>query len=553
MTDSNGTSRLSRRYMLGMMMAGGAISAFGPALLGRDRALAQGGMPTGQLILGFSQEPTVFNPHLMHIEVDDGLHYTLFDTLFVTKPDGLYAPSLCTEVPSVENGGISADGLQWRITLRDDVTWHDGTAFTAEDVKFTLELMADPAFNAWRRTGHDLVRDITVVSPTELTWRMEKPFAPFPSILAVTFILPKHAFDGVEDKNNAPFNSAPIGTGPYKLSERIPGDRIEFVPNTEYFGEGPYLEKFIIKYIPDLTVLYTQFQTGDIDVLGLAWITPDNYDEASKLPERVVEVMPSSAVECIAFNTEHPVLKAREVRQAVYYALDKATIIDQLYYGLPIPAETYIPPESYYYNPDLPKHEFDLDKAKAILDEAGWLPGGDGIRVKDGVRLSFTNSTTTGNHLREQLQQFLQQILAMVGVEMKISNMPAAVLFGDFWMLSKFESVLHGEGFLTGSDPDTTNYFLSTASAAKGGSGLNFWLFANPEVDELLLKGATSFVPEDRRKVYFRIQEIIREELPFLPIYQRVRISGHKAGIEGVESNVNSRIDNWNIASWRRS
>ncbi len=551
MTEQMKDAQFKRRHVLGMMLAGGATSVFAPALLGHERAMAQGGAPTGQMILGFSQEPTVFNPHLMHIEVDDGLHFCLFDTLFFSKPDGLYEASLCSEVPTVENGGISADGLQWRVKLRDGIKWHDGKPFTAEDVKFTLELMVDPGFNAWRRTGFDLVRDISVVSPTELTWRMEKPFAPFPSILAATFILPKHGFDGAADKNAAPFNNAPIGTGPFKLVQRVAGDRIEFTANAEYFGDGPYLDKFIIKYIPDMTVLYTQFQTGDIDVVGLQWISPDNYEEASKLPKRVVEIMPSAVVECIAFNTEHPALKDPAVRKAVYHALDKATIIDQLYYGQPKATDSYIPQQSYYFNPNLPKHEFDIEKAKAVLDEAGWKPGSDGIREKDGVRLSFANSTTTGNHLREQLQQFLQQTLLMAGIEMKISNMPSAVLFGDFWMLSKFESVLHGEQYLTGSDPDTSNYFMSTASAAKGGSGLNFWQFVNPEVDELLVRGSTTFVPEERQKIYFRIQEIIRDELPFMPIYQRVRVGGYKEGIQGVIPNVNNRIDNWNVNVWR--
>ncbi|MDH0871340.1 peptide ABC transporter substrate-binding protein [Agrobacterium pusense] len=553
MTDKDTQANFNRRHVLGMMLAGGAVSAFAPALLGKDRAMAQGGTPKGQMILGFSQEPTVFNPHLMHIEVDDGVHYALFDTLFVANPDGLYTPSLCAEVPSVENGGISKDGLEWRVKLKDGITWHDGKPFTAEDVKFTLELMVDPNFNAWRRTGYTLVKDITVVSPTELTWKMEKPFAPFPSILAVTFILPKHAFDGVADKNTAPFNNAPIGTGPFKLTSRMPGDRIEFEPNASYFGDGPYLEKFIIKYVPDITVLYTQFQTGDIDVFGMTWISPDNYDEASKLPKRKVEVMPAASVECIAFNTAHPALKDPAVRQAVYHALDKATIIEQLYYGLPVATDSYVPQQSFYYNANLPKHEYDVEKAKDILEKAGWVAGGDGIRVKDGVRLSFTNSTTTGNHLREQLQQFLQQSLAMAGIEMKISNMPSAVLFGDFWMMSQFESVLHGEQFLVGSDPDVSNYFMSTASAAKGGSGLNFWQFVSPEADELLVKGATTFVPEERQAVYFRIQEIIREELPFLPIYQKVRISGIKEGVDGVIANVNSRIDNWNVNVWKWS
>ena len=401
----------TRRQALTMMMLASASGIVMPGLIGKDKAFAATPpeKPTGQLIIGFSQEPTVFNPHLLHIEVDEGIHFSIFDPLFGVDPDGKFFPQLAAEVPTVENGGISADGLTWKVKLRDGVKWHDGKPFTADDVKFTLELLVDENFRSWRRTGHDLVRDLTVVSPTEITWRMEKPFAPYPSILAATFIVPKHGFENEADKNTAAFNNAPVGTGPFKWVERVAGDHITLEANADYFGDGPYLERVIYKYIPDLTVLYTQFKTGDIDVAGLQWITPDHYDEAKELEGKTVLVVPGSTVESFTFNMERPQFKDPAVRQALYHALDKATIIDALYYGLPAPTESYVPQQSFYFNADLPKHEFDLEKAKKLLDDAGWVPGGDGIRAKDGVRLSFSNSTTAGNHIREQVQQFVQQ------------------------------------------------------------------------------------------------------------------------------------------------
>src|SRR3712207_4479505 len=123
------------------------------------------------------------------IEVDDGVHFSLFDALFRVDPKGVIQPNLAAEVPSQKNGGISEDGLTWRVRLRDDVRWHDGRPFTAEDVKFTLELITNPNFRSWRTTGHALVRDITVVSPAEVTWRMEQAFAPYLSFLTETFIV----------------------------------------------------------------------------------------------------------------------------------------------------------------------------------------------------------------------------------------------------------------------------------------------------------------------------------------------------------------------------
>ena len=437
---SNTKSNYSRRDALRLMALGGAAGLIAPNLLGKP-AFAQNppASPTGRVVVGFSQEPTVFNPLMPHTECDDAVHFSVFDALVRMDPKGVLQPNLAVEVPSQDNGGISEDGLVWRIRLRDDVRWHDGTPFTAEDVKFTLELITNPKFRAWRTAGHSLVRDIKVVSPTELTWRMEEAFAPYLSFLAETFMVPKHILEKEADPNAAAFNQAPVGTGAFKWAQRTAGDHIELVANADYAGEGPYLERLVFKYIPDMTVLYTQFKSGDIDLVDQAFITADHYAEASTLPDRVVMLERGASVELIYLNLEKPQFKDPAVRQALYAAIDRKAILEALYYGVHKPTETFMPQNSYYYNPNLPAQEFNLERAGQILDEAGWVPGADGIRVKDGVRLSFANSTTSGNHLREQTQQFLQQTFAEIGVEMTISNLPAAVMWGDFWLKSQFE------------------------------------------------------------------------------------------------------------------
>ncbi|MGV1945440.1 MULTISPECIES: peptide ABC transporter substrate-binding protein [Agrobacterium] len=540
----------TRRQALGLL-ALGASGVVLSGLPGFSRAMAQDKAAKGQLTVGFSQEPTVFNPHMPHIEVDEGIHFSIFDPLFYVDEKGAFVAALAAEVPTVENGGISADGLNWKVKLRDDVKWHDGKPFTAEDVKFTLELLVDPNFRSWRKTGHEFVRDLTVLSPTEITWKMEKPFAPYPSILASTFITPKHLLGAEADRNTAAYNNAPVGTGAFKWKERVAGDYILLDANTEYFGDGPHIERLVYKYVPDLNVMYTQFKTGDIDVVGLQWITPDHYDEAKDLAGKVVNVVPGSTIESLSFNMERPQFKEPAVREALYAAIDKQSIIEALYYGLPTPTESYVPQQSFYYNPDLPKHEYSIEKAKKLLDDAGWAPGADGIRAKDGVKLAFTCSTTAGNHIREQVQQYMQQSFKDIGVEMTISNLPPAVMWGDYWMLSKFDSVIVGLDFLTGPDPDTSDFFRSTSSAAKGGSGQNTWQFVNKDVDDLLAKGGSLFVPEERKAVYLKIQEIMRKELPLLPLFQYATVRGHKQGVENVKPNVNNRIDTWNVATWR--
>jgi peptide/nickel transport system substrate-binding protein len=533
------------------MAIGGAAGLIAPNLLGKPvHARTSQASPTGRVIVGLGQEPTVFNPLMVHIEVDDGVHFSVFDALFRVDPQGVIQPNLAVEVPNQKNGGISEDGLKWRIRLRDDVRWHDGKPFTADDVKFTLELITNPNFRSWRTAGHALVRDIAVISPTEIAWRMEEAFAPYLSFLTETFIVPKHILEKEANPNNAAFNQAPVGTGAFKWGQRVAGDHLELVANPEYFGEGPHIEKLVFKYIPDLTVLYTQFKSGDVDLVGQPYITPDHYEEAKTLANRVVTLVPRTAFESFYLNLDRPQFKELAVREALYAAIDKEAIVQGLYYGVPTPTETFMPRQSAYCNPNLPAHEYNLDRARQILDQAGWAPGRDGIRAKSGVRLSFANSTTSGDPLREQVQQFLQQTFTQLGVEMKISNLPAAVMWGEFWQQSQFDSVIVGSSYLIGADPDVTNRLHSRSIAAKGGRGSNNAQYANPEVDALLDKGARSFDPEARRSIYYRVQELVRRDLPFLPLYQNNAVQGQKKGISGVVPNGNTRTESWNALAW---
>ena len=444
---------------------------------------------------------------------------------FASTPKASSSRTLRSRCRARRTAGFRQDGLKWRIRLRDDVRWHDGEPFTAEDVKFTLELITNPDFRAWRTTGHALVRDITVVSPTEITWRMEEAFAPYLSFLTETFIVPKHILEKEADPNAAAFNQAPVGTGAFKWGQRVAGDHIELVANPDYFGEGPYIERLIFKYIPDVTVLYTQFKSGDVDLVGQTYITADNYEEASNLPGRVVTLVPRASVESIYLNLERPQFKDLAVREALYAAIDRQGDHRRaLLRRADNRPRRFMPQQSFYYNPNLPVQEYNLDRARQILDEAGWVPGPDGIRAKDGVRLSFANSTTSGNHLREQAQQFLQQTFAEIGVEMTISNLPAAVMWGDFWAQSQFDTAMVGITYLIGGDPDATNRFaLGVDRRARRHAARTTRNIPIQRSTPCSRKGVRTFDPEARREIYYRVQELVRHDLPFLPLFARTR------------------------------
>jgi peptide/nickel transport system substrate-binding protein len=297
-------------------------------------------------------------------------------------------------------------------------------------------------------------------------------------------------------------------------------------------------------------VLFTQFRTGDIDYIGLQGISADHYAEAKTLKDRTIYLAPQPFIETFSFNLEQPQFKDLAVRQALYASIDKQSIINDVYYGLPTPAESFLPTQAWAFNANLPKQEYSPDKAKKLLDDAGWKPGADGIREKNGVRLEFTNSTTAGNHLREQVQQVLQQGWQDIGIKMTIKDLPPAVMWGDYWMKSQFQTGIAGIDFMSGPDPESSDYFRSSSTPAKGGSGQNTFQFVNAEVDTLLQKGGTTLDQSARAPMYQRMQAIVREELPFLPLFQYSFIEGTKSKLAGYAPNVNVRSNCWNIGTW---
>ncbi len=541
---------VSRRAL---MLGAGALAAapWGAGLQAQTASKPKGppSAPKGQVVVGYSQEITVLHPLMPANEVDQGVWWNLFSPLWALDEAGKFIPVLATEIPTVANGGISADGLTWKVTLRDGVKWHDGKDFSAEDVRFTFDLIRNPQFRTRSRAGFNLVDGIKVEGST-ISWRMKEPFAPFLSFLAWTFIVPRHMLDGAADPNAAPFNANPVGTGPFKFVERKTGSHVLLEANKAYFGNGPYLERLVFRYVPDLNAMYTQFRTGEIDHIGLQGIPPTHYAEAKTLKNRVVELCPRATVENLTLNLAHPALKDKAVRQALYLAMDQKAIVDALYYGLPQPASNFMAPQSWAYNDKLPAHVHDPVKAKAILEAAGWKPGADGVRMKDGVRLAFTNSTTTGNPTREQAQQLLAQDWAQIGAEMTIKNMPAAVLWAKFWSESQFDSLMTGTTYTVASDPDVMHRFGSGSIPVKAGSGSNVSQYENSKVDDLLRKGLVATSVEERAALYREAQALIIADLPMLPIFQYVQVEGTKAGLVGFVNNVNALSNTWNAGSW---
>ena len=238
------------------------------------------------------------------------------------------------------------------------------------------------------------------------------------------------------------------------------------------------------------------------------------------------------------------------MRKAIYMAIDKKGWIDAVYYGVPQPTLSYLPPNHWAYNSNLKDPGYNPVQAAAMLDAAGWKVGSDGVRAKDGVRLAFTMSTTAGNKSREQAQQLVQQNLKKINVEMTIKNMPASVVWGDYTVKSEFDTLMVGWDPLLYPDPDYTDRIVSNLIPAKGGSGSNYVQYENPEIDALCAKGTSTLEQAERKPIYDRIQEILLDDMPFAPIFAYDLVVGVKDRVHGYEVNPYTPINSWNTGAW---
>ncbi|HET7410510.1 MAG TPA: peptide ABC transporter substrate-binding protein [Paracoccaceae bacterium] len=523
----------------------GAVTAF--SIL-PSRALSA---ETDRIILGMIQEPVQFNP-LLYVNggTENIPEACMFDALWDITDQGEFIPNLATEVPSRENGRISEDGRIWKIGLRPDVKWQDGQPFTARDVAFTYETIMNPAVAVRSRSGFDLIKNLKVVDDYDIEIELTTSYTPFLWAWQKMHIVPQHILKDVPDINTADFNSNPIGTGPYRLKSRTAGSHMVYEANGAYHRGAPKIPTFIHKFIPDQMVAYAQAKTGEIDFLALSGVPFDRWDEAAALADRTFMKVPQPWVQFIYFNCAKPQFRDPKVRKALYIATEMQKSIDDIYFGHYTRTFSYLHPSHWAYNDTLEEETPNPELAAKMLDEAGWKVGADGIREKDGDKMKFTMSTTSGNAARQGCQALFQQNWKAIGVDMEIKNMPASVVWGDYTTKSQFDTLLVGWAPLVGLDPDYTARCHSKYIPTKHGVGSNYVQYENPEVDRLLEKGVIQTDRDARRETYAEIQRILLEEVPFAPQAGYTVGWLRKAGLMGVKPSPYVIDAAWNVHEW---
>ncbi|WP_027720186.1 peptide-binding protein [Maridesulfovibrio zosterae] len=490
---------------------------------------------------GRMTEPSIGEPMcLIPALSSDSASHTVASKLFVSLLK--YNKDIELVPDAAESFEVLDGGKLFKFKIRENIRWSDGEPLTAEDVEFTYKLMIDPATPTAYSGDFKNVKDFKVTGKYSFEVRYDKVFARSLITWAMD-ILPKHILEN-EDLNTTKYRRAPVGAGPYKLKEWIPGRRVILEANDDYFEGRPYIDEIVYRIIPDLSTQFMELKSGNLDSMGL---TPQQYLFQTKGVNWEKDFQKfkylSFSYAYLAFNMESKFFKDKRVRQAINYAVDKNEIVKGVLLGLGYPALGPYKPGTWVYNDKLKPFGFKPEKARELLKAAGWTDSdGDGIIDRDGEPFSFTIITNQGNSLRIKAATIIQNRLKGIGIDVKIRTVEWAAFIKEFIDKGRFDATILGWNIL--QDPDIYSAWHSS-NAVPG--GLNFIKYKNAELDELLEKGRTTLKQEERKRIYDRVQEILQEEQPYcflyvpmaLPIYSS-RIRGLKVEPAGLGYNANS-------------
>ncbi len=503
---------------------------------------AQPGAPVagGTVTIPIGADPTM-NPWHPNAFVESiFVNRVLFDSL--TKPGKDLAPAadLATKWEA------SGDGLTWTFTLRNDAKWSDGKPFTADDVAYTFnEIVLKPDLAANGRGNFSALKNVEVVDPQTVKFNLSRPFAALPSYLAYNAgILPKHVFEGQGDPwKLSSFNKGtPVTTGPFKVEAYNSGQSVVLARNDAYFGGKPYLDKVVFKIVPDANTQVAQVLSGELSIMIL-----DNKAAVDRVKgAQNLRVEPRALVQYywLALNQTDPRFQDVRVRQAFEYAIDRKAIVAAVEKGYGKVANSAIVPalKAYYDPSQESKYPYDPDKAKGLLEQAGWKAGADGILAKDGQPFKFVMDVGQRGVL-QPTNELIQQNLKKVGIQADLNSMEWNAYIQKVVVNRDYTATVNW--WVYPNDPDVFPYYHSSAA----GKGFNIPGYKDPKLDDLLTKGQTETDPAKRKQVFNDVQAYMAENLPYIFLWYPEEIDVIDARVQGV-SDINLRDSMHYVSEW---
>jgi peptide/nickel transport system substrate-binding protein len=456
-------------------------------------------------------------------------------------------PELATQVPTQQNGGVSKDGLTITYHLRKGVKWSDGAPFTADDVVFSTKVVLNPVNDEVGRLGWNLIAKIDEPDKYTVVYHLSKPYSPFVETFFATgganpCILPKHLLDRYPNINHVPYNSLPVGIGPFKYKEWIRASKVVMVANPLYWRGMPKLKEIDWVVIPDRNTALAQLQAKAVDM----WypVPGAYYPRVQQLAPYTTLRLPSYLFNHLDFNLTSPALKDLAVRRALRLAIDRKTIITKIGHGVGYLNEQPAARTAPYYDPKIALVPFDIAQANAILDGAGWVRGPDGVRSKNGVKLALNFATTTGSPDADQQIELIRSWWSQLGVAISVKRYPLDLLLapaeeGGIVYAGKFDVVV----FAWGMDPigDLSSEY-GCASIPPNGQNDPRW--CNKRANDAMLSLYAHYNQAQRNADDAIVQEEIVKDVPIVVLSGREDIWATNRDLKNFHPNAVSPFDN---------
>ncbi|WP_126975787.1 peptide ABC transporter substrate-binding protein [Frigidibacter oleivorans] len=561
-----------------ILLGAGATLALAPA------ALAERGAD-GHVNVIYSQAPSIMNPYLSSGTKDIEAASLVIEPLIRYDETGAMLPWLVEEVPTLENGGVSEDLMTITYKIKPGLKWSDGTDFTAEDVAFTAEYCMHPEGGCAQLAKFEGVSSVEAVDPltVKITFSEPKPFPYGPFSGGQGPVIQKAQFAeclGARAPECTDANFMPVGTGPFKVDEFRPNDVISLSANPEYRDPAkPAFATMTFKGGGDAAAAARSvLETGEFDYAWNTQLAPEVLAEMLKGGKGQLVNAFGTLVERIEINMTdpspslpegerstaahpHPILSDIRVRQALSMAIDRQLLSDVGYGEAGRPTCNLVPaPEMYASTDNTGCLTWDMEGAKALLEEAGWTDtDGDGIRDKDGMKLSLLYQTST-NAVRQDFQAIIKQWWTELGVETELKNVDGSVFFGgdpgspDTFQKFYADVEMYANNF-DGTDPESYLAMYTCDKAPKPETqwqGENINRFCDPEYDALIAELGKTGELEQRGEIAKRLNDMLtKDSMVIIPLVDRGRLSAHSNTLGGVVLNTwDSEL--WNAADWYR-
>ena len=474
---------------------------------------------------GVAGNPQYINPLLCHThEIDRDLCSLLFRGLTRLDQQGRVVPDLAER-------WTAPDGLVYTFTLRENQFWHDGKPVTIDDLLFTIEMMQNPDSPILPDLA-ELWRSVTVEPVDEHTVRLllDEPFAPFLDFTTIG-LLPKHIWQDVPPSEllTSPLNLRPVGNGPMQAT--LTSAQFIRLEHNPYSSEDiPMVSALEFHFYPDYPSIYAAYTEGELD--GVSQVMQSDISLAQARTDMQLFSAPLSTYVGVVFNLQNPdvpFLQDAIVRRALYHALDREQLLNDVVGGHGVLASSPIPSNNWGHAPDTPSYDYDPVEARRLLDESGWVDtDGDGTRDKDGLPMQLillTNDGPTRIALIEQIAADWQA----VGVKVAVESVSFGGFVGNFLTPRRFEAVLLSWD-ITG-DPDPFPLYHSSQIA----TGQNYGGWSNQEADALVIEARSTVDPEKRRALYAQFQHLFAADVPAIPLYYPVYTYGVSERVKAVQ------------------